>query len=700
MKYNNYNNDNNTESGVYYIVPNRNGPPGSKRIIRRPRAPLTSTPLDDDFDAVTQDRTTMYTAKGRYSWVPTQPPLDDEFDAQTYTNLTGFERIDEVDEDEYDNRRGGLAGYGGREEVEEVDTNTNTRGVEIGDSRNGDTDIPHDRPSSSRDDGYAYHPHHPAGHRARTQPRVQSSLNPTRSRNGHYQPHHSRPYPSDEFASRYVTEREREREAQRTPRPPYVNGSAAAVGESSYQRYGNANANELVRSASRRSSNHHYTNGNAQHIQNHNHTRENGRVYRSEEIIRHSTGDRDRHAHNARSSSRKRRDSSAKPRSRSRSRVRPPSTTPKPQPQQHKPKAITNGPIRPPARQQSYEVIKSRVLEDTPEKTVTISTWRERVADEAGTRSRREYGYVNRENEVEMSIYYVDADDYPVEDGRGRVVEEQVFEKKAPKSGGGRSIARSVVREGEVDWMGSKSPRMVKRALSAAGSRKGKERESQSDLGDDEDVRSYIRDRVQTPWPSMSELGDIDEELEGVEAEGKVLRHQRSQSLPIEWPDSKESDDLGAFHNKSLPRTSTPVRRQRDASGSTAPLEDVKNYAPNRGLASPRAPKSLSLFPTRSNGSTISSIPGPPVSLGTPRPSTSTQPSSVHPLEELLGSCQPPLSHLGPVLLELGIQTEDHLKAVGKMSETTRDRELKQVALKRGVTVFEWAILLDKMCNI
>jgi hypothetical protein len=43
-------------------------------------------------------------------------------------------------------------------------------------------------------------------------------------------------------------------------------------------------------------------------------------------------------------------------------------------------------------------------LEEGPERTVTISTWREKVADEA-----------NRRSEVEMSVYYLNADDFFVE---------------------------------------------------------------------------------------------------------------------------------------------------------------------------------------------------------------------------------------------------------------------------------------------
>jgi len=42
----------------------------------------------------------------------------------------------------------------------------------------------------------------------------------------------------------------------------------------------------------------------------------------------------------------------------------------------------------------------------------------------------------------------------------------------------------------------------------------------------------------------------------------------------------------------------------------------------------------------------------------------------------------------------------EHLRAIARLSEETRDREIKEQALKRGVTVMEWAILLDKLQDL
>lgn len=66
-------------------------------------------------------------------------------------------------------------------------------------------------------------------------------------------------------------------------------------------------------------------------------------------------------------------------------------------------------------------------------------------------------------------------------------------------------------------------------------------------------------------------------------------------------------------------------------------------------------------------------------------------------VEAILAACDPSLLHIAPVLHELGIVRVDHLRAVARLSEETRDREVKQQALRRGVSVVEWAIFLDKL---
>ena len=93
----------------------------------------------------------------------------------------------------------------------------------------------------------------------------------------------------------------------------------------------------------------------------------------------------------------------------------------------------------------------------------------------------------------------------------------------------------------------------------------------------------------------------------------------------------------------------------------------------------PQAP----FHPTRS-GSTISSI----------------RSVSTSDFEKFLDGCNPSLVHVSDILKTLGMYKLEHLKAVARLSPEMRDREVKQVALRLGMTVVEWAILLDKIFQL
>jgi len=66
-------------------------------------------------------------------------------------------------------------------------------------------------------------------------------------------------------------------------------------------------------------------------------------------------------------------------------------------------------------------------------------------------------------------------------------------------------------------------------------------------------------------------------------------------------------------------------------------------------------------------------------------------------VEGVLASCQPSLLHIAPILSNLGIRHQEHLRAFARLREETRDREMKEEMLKQGVTLLEWAILVDKL---
>lgn len=131
------------------------------------------------------------------------------------------------------------------------------------------------------------------------------------------------------------------------------------------------------------------------------------------------------------------------------------------------------------------------------------------------------------------------------------------------------------------------------------------------------------------------------------------------------------------------PRTSTPIRHRtlepNDIRGSEVSLR-TSSTAREALSYKPKAATNGAGHPSGSS-STMSSM----------------QVASTPALEALLSSCEPSLLYLAPVLVGLGIKTKEHMKAVGKLREETRNREVREEALKRGMTIMEWAILLDKL---
>ena len=104
--------------------------------------------------------------------------------------------------------------------------------------------------------------------------------------------------------------------------------------------------------------------------------------------------------------------------------------------------------------------------------------------------------------------------------------------------------------------------------------------------------------------------------------------------------------------------------------------------------------------PHSQNSSRSSPKSLPPPKPPAPPPHGAAQAAAGSPIGPVLASCEPSLLHIGPALSELGICKMEHLRAVKRLTEETRDRELREPALKKGVTVMEWAILLDKILTL
>jgi hypothetical protein len=133
------------------------------------------------------------------------------------------------------------------------------------------------------------------------------------------------------------------------------------------------------------------------------------------------------------------------------------------------------------------------------------------------------------------------------------------------------------------------------------------------------------------------------------------LAHPFTFNVSPPSPANDVPGSLSLAHNpQSPPQESTPIR---------------SNMSP------------IPFHPTQSQGSTISSI----------------QSESYHQFEELLRSCKPSLLRIAPILARLGITKVEHLKAVSRLSEEMRDREVREEALRMGITVVEWAVLLDQV---
>lgn len=137
------------------------------------------------------------------------------------------------------------------------------------------------------------------------------------------------------------------------------------------------------------------------------------------------------------------------------------------------------------------------------------------------------------------------------------------------------------------------------------------------------------------------------------------------------------------------PIPNSPLKKSFNAQSDASLLEPAPQQSPRK------ASRTLTGGSIRANSPVLSRKQGRMQATG--GGSLSGTSSGASTLELLLASCQPSLLHLTEPLQDLGIQREEHLRALAKMHEETRDREVKEEALKRGVTVVEWAIFLDKL---
>ncbi|KAI0769119.1 hypothetical protein BD413DRAFT_695122 [Trametes elegans] len=327
------------------------------------------------------------------------------------------------------------------------------------------------------------------------------------------------------------------------------------------------------------------------------------------------------------------------------------------------------------------ELVEQRVLEDSAART--ISLWRERVAASSAGGSRcgdpPGDGSGEREQQREMEM----------EGGEGR------SEVGSLPAGGHRHRHRrvpsgSVGGDPRLRRVASESPRYagsgsVQGGMSRSGSVMGGEggRKGKASYERSEYMVSYLNTKDGMP---------------------KELFSPRTEARTVDLPLARE------VRTPSSPRTNltyadhappSPTLRRHAARKSLDRSEYLFSYPQTPPLTGSQA---SSGSPTRTGKHREAAHRhSPPLrsplqgSVGASDVLKATTTSSV---EAILASCDPSLLHIAPVLHELGIRRVDHLRAVARLSEETRDREVKEQALRRGVSVVEWAIFLDKLQSL
>jgi len=287
---------------------------------------------------------------------------------------------------------------------------------------------------------------------------------------------------------------------------------------------------------------------------------------------------------------------------------------------------INNPKDKGPKAGQLYEIVNRHVIEDSIDKTVTLSTWRERV--DGGHESDTD----------NMSIYYISPDGYAHEGAHAAEVNAN-FERRQ------------------------------------LGSRHEFRRQNHG-----------------------TSHGPVEADNDPSSTSTKVRWIQLSSTLRLMYIQGRENyngyrhaqyNDTGSAASNKGKRTRSRAKEGGARSDSSPWASLTKFKAPNGPFIQQESTpieKELPpppFHPTRS-GSTITSI----------RSASTTK------FEKFLDGCRPSLVHVSDILKSLGIYKVAHLKAVARLSPETRDREVKEDALRLGMTVMEWAILVDKISQI
>jgi len=159
-------------------------------------------------------------------------------------------------------------------------------------------------------------------------------------------------------------------------------------------------------------------------------------------------------------------------------------------------------------------------------------------------------------------------------------------------------------------------------------------------------------------------------------------------------PQSPKTSNVGSL-SPTLRRTNGRPSYDRNGYGITYPNTPPYSQGSSPSRSSPTAHRTP---PVQRPSSPLQARTYVPLDMADD--SSVTKAGSASSVELVLASCDPSLAHIAPVMEDLGIHKLEHLRAVNRLSEETRNREIKDQVLRRGVTVMEWAILLDKVQSL
>ncbi|CAL1712241.1 unnamed protein product [Somion occarium] len=358
-------------------------------------------------------------------------------------------------------------------------------------------------------------------------------------------------------------------------------------------------------------------------------------------------------------------------------------------------------------------------------------------------------GYQNYVNEMEMMLgAQVDVEEERVRDSTASVTTRRVRRAspetcRSPLAGGGRrSLSGFASMDNIRQVHGRKaSVDLVEHRILEDGPNRSismwRERVARSNATEDSgripgDVRSETNSHAHRRLPSASSqarraygqeygrpraesLASVTSPRRGKEV---TRNYERSEYMVMYQKPTKHGGIPSHLHPPSevgFPRLGS--KRSMVPSSPRIPKSNTRAISPTIRKTSGRSQQYVITYPNTppySQGSLPSSSnpKGPIVAQNhpsSPRPSRTYIPiegvedasalkaTSTSSVELILASCEPSLLHIAPALEVLGITRLEHLRAINRLSDETRDKEVKEEALKQGVTVMEWAILVDKL---